>query len=166
VGRCKYAGSYGYEWGMIHLWGANEDLPPILLLHVGERWYQPGIGRFIQRDPIGIAGGLNVYAYCESDPAGIVDPLGLAARPPTSQPVKRRINWHFVVHAVPLAVFGVGSACVGDVVCTVFIGWVPGSGYRPGDCVRAVVRGCKECATEEVPDSGPGEDKEREENKR
>ena len=77
-GRYKYAGSYGYEWGMIHLWGANEDLPPILLLHVGERWYQPGVGRFIQRDPIGIDGGLNVYVYARNAPTIAVDPNGEA----------------------------------------------------------------------------------------
>ena len=76
-GRYKYAGSYGYEWGMIHLWGANEDLPPILLLHVGERWYQPGVGRFVQRDPIGTGGGLNVYAYCNADALSRTDALGL-----------------------------------------------------------------------------------------
>ena len=27
------------------------------------RYYHPSLGRFINRDPIGIAGGLNLYAY-------------------------------------------------------------------------------------------------------
>ena len=81
MGRCKYAGSYGYEWGMIHLWGANEDLPPILLLHVGERWYQPGTGRFVQRDPFGIEGAVNVYLYCGAAPGSAVDPEGLTLLP-------------------------------------------------------------------------------------
>ena len=66
--RYKYAGAYGYEWAMLQLAGANEILPPIMLLHVGERWYEPGTGRFVQRDPIGLGGGLNVYAYMEGDP--------------------------------------------------------------------------------------------------
>jgi hypothetical protein len=63
-GRYKYAGAYGYEWAMLPVWGANEDLPAIMLLHVGERWYEPGTGRFIQRDPISLFAGFNVYAYC------------------------------------------------------------------------------------------------------
>ena len=43
----------------------------------GWRWYQPDIGRFVQRDPVGIWGGLNVYAYCTNDPLLAVDPEGL-----------------------------------------------------------------------------------------
>jgi RHS repeat-associated protein len=56
-GRYKYAGQFGYESGQFYLQGANEDLPPIMLLHVGERWYEPDIGRFVQTDPAGTAGG-------------------------------------------------------------------------------------------------------------
>jgi RHS repeat-associated protein len=69
-------GFYGYESGMITLAGANEDLSPVTLIHVGERWYQPGIGRFIQRDPIGIAGGQDCYAYAGSEPTGSIDDGG------------------------------------------------------------------------------------------
>jgi len=47
------------------------------LLPVGWRWYQPHIGRFVQREPLGIAGGLNVYQYAGSHASGAVDPLGL-----------------------------------------------------------------------------------------
>jgi RHS repeat-associated protein len=42
------------------------------------RYYDPQIGRFIGKDPIGFWGGLNIYTYAAS-PAGWVDPLGLAA---------------------------------------------------------------------------------------
>ncbi|SEK13160.1 RHS repeat-associated core domain-containing protein, partial [Achromobacter sp. NFACC18-2] len=41
------------------------------------RYYDPQIGRFITKDPIGFAGGLNVYQYADN-PVGWVDPLGLA----------------------------------------------------------------------------------------
>nr|WP_240153522.1 RHS repeat-associated core domain-containing protein [Erwinia amylovora] len=34
-------------------------------------------GRFTQTDPIGLAGGLNLYAYAP-DPLSWVDPLGLS----------------------------------------------------------------------------------------
>lgn len=46
------------------------------LMHLGARYYDPAIGRFLQRDPIGITGGRNVYEYAHSDPINAVDPDG------------------------------------------------------------------------------------------
>ena len=36
------------------------------------------IGRFLQRDPIGIRGGLNVYAYVRNSPVAYIDSSGLS----------------------------------------------------------------------------------------
>lgn len=41
------------------------------------RYYDPVNGRFTQEDPIGIAGGLNVYGFAEGDPVNYGDPYGL-----------------------------------------------------------------------------------------
>nr|WP_233978803.1 RHS repeat-associated core domain-containing protein [Pectobacterium versatile] len=40
------------------------------------RYYDPTVGRFTTQDPIGLAGGINLYQYAPN-PIGWVDPLGL-----------------------------------------------------------------------------------------
>ncbi|MGC7960449.1 RHS repeat-associated core domain-containing protein, partial [Salmonella enterica] len=44
------------------------------------RFYDPDIGKFISGDPIGLAGGINLYAYAPN-PLSWIDPLGLDREP-------------------------------------------------------------------------------------
>jgi RHS repeat-associated protein len=44
------------------------------------RDYDPTIGRYLQSDPIGLAGGLNVYAYIDANPVNGINPLGLFSK--------------------------------------------------------------------------------------
>ena len=64
--RFGYVGEYGYQ--------AHGEFP---FLHVGARYYDPASGRFLQRDPIGVGGGRNVFSYVQSSPTVRLDPSGL-----------------------------------------------------------------------------------------
>ena len=41
------------------------------------RNFSPRLGRYIEADPIGLAGGLNIYIYAFNSPQQFIDPLGL-----------------------------------------------------------------------------------------
>lgn len=47
------------------------------LLYMRARYYDPALGRFVSKDPIGILGGLNVYDYVGGNPMSYTDPNGL-----------------------------------------------------------------------------------------
>ena len=63
--RYGYVGDWGYQ--------SHAEMP---YQHVGARYYDPGSGRFLQRDPIGIRGGFNVYSYVFNVPTIWIDPDG------------------------------------------------------------------------------------------
>ena len=63
------AGRFGYTG---QVW-----LPETGLYHDKNRAYHPELGRFMQTDPIGVSGGMNLYAYVGGDPVNYTDPLGL-----------------------------------------------------------------------------------------
>ncbi len=47
------------------------------LYYTWNRYYDPQTGRFISADPIGLYGGLNLYAYVNANPINYIDPDGL-----------------------------------------------------------------------------------------
>lgn len=62
VGRFQYTGQ---------IW-----LSEVGLYHYKARLYSPTLGRFLQTDPVGYEGGLNLYAYVGDDPIDGTDPSG------------------------------------------------------------------------------------------
>ncbi|MFC5771131.1 RHS repeat domain-containing protein [Thauera sinica] len=51
------------------------------LFYNWKRYYDPTIGRYISPDPIGIAGGLNLFGYAKQNPLRFIDPDDLSPDP-------------------------------------------------------------------------------------
>lgn len=77
--------SYGNTLGM---WGTLASANPYRfsskeiessagLYYYGFRYYQPNLQRWLNRDPIGEFGGINLYNYVGNDPINHIDALGL-----------------------------------------------------------------------------------------
>ncbi len=66
------------------------------LLYYRARFYDPQLGRFISEDPIGLAGGINSFAYVGNNPVLYRDPSGLCPQD-TGQglnPVEGEKRWN------------------------------------------------------------------------
>jgi RHS repeat-associated protein len=76
-GAYQPGGQFGA--GLVHDWfgtllTGKQDATGTLYRRA--RYYDPQTGRFTQEDPIGLAGGLNLYGYAGGDPVNLSDPSG------------------------------------------------------------------------------------------
>ncbi|NUQ02028.1 MAG: RHS repeat-associated core domain-containing protein, partial [Armatimonadetes bacterium] len=65
VGPHGYRARYGYY--------TDQETGLVALAY---RYYAPGVGRFLNRDPVGFEGGVNLYGYAVNHPVGAHDPSG------------------------------------------------------------------------------------------
>ncbi len=81
VQRIHTYDAYGREGAAAHLgrfgYTGQAALPTAGLVYMKARVYDPQTGRFVQPDPIGTEGGINLYGYTNGDPVNNVDPSGL-----------------------------------------------------------------------------------------
>ncbi|MFT3867139.1 MAG: RHS repeat-associated core domain-containing protein [Nibricoccus sp.] len=62
------------------------------LIYYGMRYYQPNLGRFINRDPAEEQGGINLYAFCGNDGVNRYDLLGMVGADVGMQAQYQKIN--------------------------------------------------------------------------
>jgi len=86
------------------------------LYYYRARYYSPKIGRFLQNDPIGTNGGINLYAYVGNDPLNAADPSGLYASQVGDATVSLTKSAASYAYNNPLQTAGIAVA----VVATVF----------------------------------------------
>ena len=64
------------------------------------RFYDPETGRYISADPIGLDGGMNLYAYVQNNPVDWIDPEGLAIGVDNQGKARGASNGSFEGHCI------------------------------------------------------------------
>ena len=75
-------GALGDGYGRTYVWLGSliEDKEDATrTVYRRNRYFDPLTGQFTQEDPIGLAGGLNLYGFANGDPVNFSDPFGLCA---------------------------------------------------------------------------------------
>jgi len=77
-----YGGLLGSSGGMaganVYRFSSKEWFQSLGLYYYGYRFYDPNLQRWLNRDPLGEKGGINLYGFLDNKPLISVDPFGLA----------------------------------------------------------------------------------------
>ena len=90
------------------------------------RYFDPDLGMFTTRDPIGLMGGTNVFQYAPN-PTGWIDPFGLSASSKLDTALGGKVGDRLSAHhLIPVEVWqenksffdsiGMGSDCSGQLI--------------------------------------------------
>jgi len=121
---------------------AIETDTPLKLYLTRHRLYSATLNRFLSADPLGLAGGLNLYQYGEGNPMSYIDPLGLLSW--------RQVGYFVggvvvsvavtaaVVVAAPLAVAGLTAVGLSATAASATVTTALGVGAIVGTGVTAV----------------------------
>jgi RHS repeat-associated protein len=118
VPAASNAGRFGYT--------GQAWLPGLDMYYYKARIYAPMIGRFMQPDPIGYEGGMNLYTYVGGDPVNGIDTLGLKLDRPCVWS-----NGCFTIggHFVPSSGQNAGPTSAGETEVISQWRWVPDSTF-------------------------------------
>jgi RHS repeat-associated protein len=104
-------GSDPYGWN--GRWGYYHDTETGLH-YCQQRYYDAAAGRWITRDPIGYAGGMNLYGYCGGAPVGRIDPSGTTGFLPVAVAATHEESWSITISTVVAnKEYPVGHAWIG-----------------------------------------------------
>lgn len=121
-------------------------------LHYNDRrYYDPDVGRYTARDPIGFEGGINLYAYAGASPNRFVDPTGeLGFLVPVGAAIARAagsaaVRWAARRYAACM------TSCVGVELATDAAGQMLGVSCDDPDLMGAVKDCAKDCIWSLIP---------------
>ncbi|QUF05587.1 hypothetical protein KCV87_05675 [Actinosynnema pretiosum subsp. pretiosum] len=96
--------SSGHSWTPLRFPGQHHDAETGLHYNV-HRYYDPATGRYLTRDPLGLAPAANPWTYADN-PTAAVDPVGLVPCSPLSG---RAVSGYLSGWAPPVGRFGAAS---------------------------------------------------------
>ena len=84
------------------------------LYHYRARYYDIGVGRFLQTDSLGYYDNINLYSYCGNNPVMFIDPWGLCKKSDFSKTTDLIISTASIISIGSLTV--VGGPDVSDII--------------------------------------------------
>jgi RHS repeat-associated protein len=129
--QSQVSGTYKPDWGF-----AGTFLHQVSGLGLTRyRAYDPNLGRWLSRDPIGIKGGFNLYTYVRNKPITFVDPEGL---------LEETISCFLTTILASAAASALGGCIAGGLVGSLGLAGGPvGLATIGGGCVAGALAGAE-----------------------